>query len=142
MTSLELFNLQENFQRKDNWYNRAAFLYHRVFFSELFFFHVWELDSERFRFWDRLLERQPLTGISGSGAYQNEEVPFQTTWQERLFSIRVNSYLESFRSVSTHMLLPKREVVSEKGKGPRCLSPGSLSIGPSSPVRGETVDSQ
>ena len=115
-TGLELFNLHENLQKKDDWYYRTKRIYHRIFFPSLFFFHIWELDPGRFRLWDGLLERQQLTGIAGAGPHQDRSDSLPTTSiSESLFSIRNDSYLKGFGSVTTHVLLPVGETTSEEG---------------------------
>ena len=109
---IELFNLHQSLERNDSWYNRFNLLYQRVFFPELFFFHLWDFDPKRFRLWDQALQKRPVVGIAGNDAHQNVGILLQTADGKVLFSFLIDPYLESFRSVSTHVLLPLDKKVS------------------------------
>ncbi len=113
-TGLELFNLRESSLEQSSWYQQVKFLYNKLFFPGLSFFHVWTLDSERFRLWDNFRQKHPLTGVAGNGAHHSLGIVLQTASGRRLFSIVLDPYVETFRFVTTHILLPKGQKVSEK----------------------------
>ena len=113
-TGLELFNLHESSLEQSSWYQRAKFLYNRVFFPGLSFFHVWTLDPKRFRLWDNFLQKHPLAGVAGNDAHQNVGIILQTASGEKLFSVLLDPYVETLRFVTTHVLLPRGQEISEK----------------------------
>ena len=108
---IELFNLHQSLDRNDSWYNRVNLLYQRVFCSKLLFFHLWDFDPKRFQLWDQVLQERPVV-IAGNDAHQNVGILLQTADGKVLFSFLIDPYVESFRSVSTHVLLPLDEKVS------------------------------
>lgn len=113
-TGVELFNLHESAGSMDSWYNRALFLYHQLAYEDLFVFRLWDINRNHLLAWDNaLLKRRPLTGVGGSDAHQNIGLILQTTAGQRLFSVMVDPYEDSFRAVSTHVILDRGREVSE-----------------------------
>ncbi len=114
VTGMELINLHEAAARKKRWYQAVNFLYHRLLFSEVFYFHLWSPEMFQFRLWDREMQRRPLVGIAGNDAHQNVGIVLQTTSGRKLFSLELDPYLQSFRFVSTHLFLPPGTPLTER----------------------------
>lgn len=114
VSGLELFNIHESSEGKSRWPNWIKFAYNQIFFPGLFFFHLWELQPERVQLWDQSLSGRPLTGIAGSDAHQNTGMILQTASGTEIVSILVDPYLESFRFVTTHVLLGKEDEISDE----------------------------
>ncbi|MBI4446350.1 MAG: hypothetical protein HY645_10620 [Acidobacteria bacterium] len=112
-TGIELFNIHQNFQRLDGWFNRFNYVYHQLILPGSFFVTRWEIDSARLLLWDRELLRRPLTGIAGNDAHQNVGLILQTTSGGKIFSVMVDPYVESFGFVSTHVVLAREEVFNQ-----------------------------
>jgi hypothetical protein len=110
---VEVFNLHESAVASDTWFNRISFLYHRLAYSDLFFFKLWNVDRRHFRRWDAELAKRPITGIAGADAHQNVGLILQTAAGQRIFSVMVDPYRESFQAVSTHVMLDLGEAVTE-----------------------------
>ncbi len=114
-TGVELFNLHESAASLDSWYNRALFLYHQLAFEDLFVLRLVEINRDHLAAWDQaLLERRMVTGIGGSDAHQNIGLILQTSAGQRLFAVLVDPYEDSFRAVSTHVMLDRASEVSER----------------------------
>ena len=109
---MEVFNLHESAKVKDSWFLRISFFYHRLFHPELFFFKLWTVDRAYLTAWDRELSKRPLTGIGGCDAHQNVGIVLQTTAGQKLFTLMLDPYEESFRAVTTHLILLPNEVLS------------------------------
>lgn len=114
VSGLELFNIHESSEGKSRWVNWIKYTYNQIFFPGLFFFHIWELKPERIQLWDQSLAGRPLTGIAGNDAHQNTGIILQTASGHEIFSILVDPYFESFRFVTTHVLLGEEEEASDQ----------------------------
>jgi hypothetical protein len=111
---VEIYNIHENAQAGDSWFQRLNFLYHQAYHPELFFFHLWNLDGQRLGQWDRVLAKRAVAAIAGNDAHQNVGVRLETAAGRRLVSVMVDPYRYSFQFVSTHALLsPGVEVSAE-----------------------------
>jgi hypothetical protein len=108
----EVFNLHESAKSRDSWFNRLNYLYHRVFFPDAFFFRLFEINPARLRAWDRVLATRPFAGVAGTDAHHNLGLILQTAEGKKLLEWRIDPYTESFRSVSTHVILRLEEAVT------------------------------
>jgi len=114
-TGVEVFNLHESAASLDSWYNRALFLYHQLAFEDLFVLRLWEINRDHLAAWDQaLLERRMVTGVGGCDAHQNIGLILQTSAGQRIFAVLVDPYEDSFRAVSTHVVLNSTDEVSER----------------------------
>lgn len=113
-TGLEVYNMHENAEQANRWWNWVTFFYHQPFYPELFYFQIWELRWERLAAWDTLLQQRKLTAVAGNDAHQNVGIVLQTTAGQRLFSLMLDPYLRSFRFLTNHLLLPLQVEVSER----------------------------
>ncbi|MFB3902930.1 MAG: hypothetical protein ACE15E_05710 [Acidobacteriota bacterium] len=111
---LEVFNLDQSASTNDSWFVRISFFYHRLLYPELFFFKLWTVDRSYLATWDRELRNRHLTGIGGSDAHQNIGLVLQTTSGDKLFTLMLDPYQESFRAVTNHVVLLPTEVVSSE----------------------------
>jgi len=111
---LEVFNLHESARVNDSWFLRMSFFYHRFRYPELFFFKLWTVKRSYLDTWDRELRTRHLTGIGGCDAHQNIGIVLQTTSGDKLFSLMLDPYQESFRAVTTHLMLMPDEALSRE----------------------------
>jgi len=109
---LEVFNLDHSASSNDSWFVRISFFYHRLLRPELFFFKLWTVDRSYLATWDRELRKRPLTGIGGCDAHQNIGIVLETTAGDEIFSLMLDPYRESFRAVTTHVILLPNEALS------------------------------
>ena len=109
---LEVFNLHQSASTNDSWFVRISFFYHRLLYPELFFFKLWTVDRSYLNTWDRELETRHLTGIGGCDAHQNIGIVLETTAGDKLASLMLDPYQESFKAVTTHVILLPTEVFS------------------------------
>lgn len=113
-TGLEVFNLHESAASLDSWYNRALFVYHQLAFEDYYVLRLWQINREHLAAWDQaLLEGRVVTAVGGSDAHQNIGLILQTTAGQRIFAVLVDPYEDSFRAVSTHVMLEPSTTVSE-----------------------------
>ena len=127
LTGMELVNLHEAAARKNRWYQGVNFLYHRLLFPEIFYFHLWSAETLQLLPWDREMQRRPVTGIAGNDAHQNVGLVLQTTAGRKLFTLQLDPYLQSFRFVSTHLFLPPGQALNQ-GSVLQALKKGSAYI--------------
>ncbi len=111
---LEVFNLHESAKANDSWFLRISFFYHRLLHPELFFFKLWTIDRGYLRIWDQELQTRHLTGIGGCDAHQNIGIVLETTAGDSLASLMLDPYRESFRAVTTHVILLPSEKLSRE----------------------------
>ena len=114
VNGLELYNVHESVKNQNIWYRAGQFLYHRFLHSERFLFHLWNWDRRPFQLWDQTLERRAFTGVAGNDAHQNLGLILQTAAGQDLFTMLLDPYVENFRFVSTHVILPPGEDVTEE----------------------------
>lgn len=107
LDGMEIFNLHESARENDDWYRRLLAAYHQLFLTHLFPFHLWEPDIARLRLWDEILKQREITGVGGTDAHQNIGLILQTAAGQPVFRVQVDPYEESFRFVTTHVLLPQ-----------------------------------
>ena len=108
----EVYNMHENALLKNTPYNWVNFIYHRVLFSNLFFFQLWEMNPDRLLQWDRFLLIRKVTGTAGNDAHQNIGIVLQTTSGQKISSVMLDPYVSSFEFVTNHVLLPPEKEVS------------------------------
>ena len=111
---LEIYNSHENALSKNTPFYWGIFLYHRVLYSDLFYFQLWEINLNRLLLWDQLLEKKKVTGTAGNDAHQNIGLVLQTTAGQKIFSLMVDPYLSSFEFVTNHVFLPPGRKVSRE----------------------------
>jgi len=111
---VEIFNLAESAEAYNNAYNWISWIYHQFTIPEMFFFHIWDLNRERFDAWDDVCTVRHITATAGNDAHQNLGLVLETGTGKKLFSIHVDPYELSMKSVSNHLLLPKNQQVTEK----------------------------
>ncbi len=111
---VEIYNIHENAEAADGWFQRLNFLYHQWTRPELFFFHLWRLDDRRIELWDQALQTRRLAGVAGNDAHENVGLIVETAAGRRVFSLLVDPYEYSFRFVSTHAMLPAGGEVSSE----------------------------
>jgi hypothetical protein len=109
---LEVFNLHQSASLNDSWFVRISFFYHRLLYPELFFFKLWTVDRSYLRTWDQELPARHLTGIGGCDAHQNIGIVLETTAGDKVFALMLDPYQESFRAVTTHVILLPNEALS------------------------------
>ncbi len=109
---LEVFNLHESASLNDSWFLRISFFYHRLLYPDLFFFKLWTVERSYLDTWDRELKSRNLTGIGGCDAHQNVGILVETTAGQKLFTLMLDPYRESFKAVTTHVILLPKEALS------------------------------
>lgn len=113
-SGVEIFNLAESAEAYNNAYNWISWIYHQFTLPEMFFFQIWKLENSRFKAWDNVCAVRHVTATAGNDAHQNLGLVLETGTGEKIFSIHVDPYELSMKSVSNHLLLPKDQLVSEK----------------------------
>jgi len=111
---IEIFNLAESAETHNNLYNWINWIYHHFTAEEMFFFQVWDLNRESLDTWDNLLNIRPITATAGNDAHQNLGLRLETAMGQKIFTIQVDPYEISMKSVSNHLLLPPGQTVSEE----------------------------
>lgn len=104
---MEIYNMHENGERRNSFFQWINFLYHRIAYRDLFFFHLWELTPERIEAWDRTLQTRRVVGVAGNDAHQNVGLILQTASGQTVFSLLVDPYLHSLRFVNNHLTAPQ-----------------------------------
>lgn len=107
VNGIELFNLADSAAVHNHPAGWVTWLYHRIFFPELFGLQAWELDPNRFRTWDEATRRRALAAVAGNDAHQNLGILLVTADGKRLFSLFVDPYVESLRFVTNHVQIPR-----------------------------------
>jgi len=110
---IEIFNLAESASAHNDIYTWISWLYHNFLKPDMFFFQIWEINRERFDVWDSTLARRHVTATAGIDAHQNLGLILETATGDEIFSLQVDSYETSMKSVSNHLLLPESEEVNE-----------------------------
>lgn len=113
-TGIEVFNIAENARPANGIMTWMTWLYHQPTYPDQFFFHLWQVDEERLRLWDETTAQRKLAAVAGNNAHQNLGLILQTTSGARLLSVMVDPYVESFRFVTNHTLLPLGQEVSQE----------------------------
>jgi hypothetical protein len=113
VSALEIFNLFESAKSSQGPFAWANWFYHQFAYRDLFFFHIWTIDEERFQLWDETISRRPLAGFGGNDAHQNIGLLLQTTSGDRLMSIMVDPYLTSFQLLTNHIFVPYDTVITQ-----------------------------
>ena len=111
---LEIINLHEAGQESDNWFNRLNFIYHQFAYTDLFFFHLWDLNRQRVELWDETLKRRPLVAFAGNDAHQNVGLIIRTADGKELFTLLVDPYPSSLCFVTTHLQLERGMDLNEE----------------------------
>jgi hypothetical protein len=114
ISGVEIYNMHENGEAHNSLYNWGKFLYHRLGYSDLFFFHLWDVNREKIEIWNRALQSRRLAALAGNDAHQNIGVLLQTTSGRRLASVMLDPYLESLRFVTNRVLLNPNEEITEQ----------------------------
>lgn len=114
VTGIEIYSLDENARNANNLFNWMSWIYHQFGYTEIFFFHVWQIDRARMELWDNALILRKLPGFAGNDAHQNVGIILQTTAGQEIFSLMLDPYERSFRFVSNHILLPYEQEVSQE----------------------------
>ena len=114
LQGLEIFNLHESGRASDSWYLRVLAFYHQLFLTPFFPFHLWEIDRDRLELWERVLAERPMTGVGGADAHQNVGLIVQTSAGQKLMQIQLDPYAESFRFVTTHVVLEPHTPITEQ----------------------------
>lgn len=107
VAGMEIYNIHENGSRRNSYFQWINFLFHRIAYRDLFFFHLWELTPERIETWDRTLQGRRIVGVAGNDAHQNVGIILQTASGQAVFSILVDPYLHSLGFVSNHLTAPQ-----------------------------------
>lgn len=113
VTALEIYNMHENAQQRQSLVQWINFLYHQLFYPELFYFHLWELQRDHISLWDSLLPSRRIAATAGNDAHQNVGIILQTAEGQRLFSILVDPYEYTLRFVTNRVVLDPEQEVSE-----------------------------
>ncbi len=113
LEGLEIFNLHESARRADTWYLRILAVYHQLILRPFFPFHLWHVDRGRIVFWDNVLAERPVTGVGGADAHQNIGLIVRTASGRKILRVQLDPYEESFRFVTTHVLLNRGTPVNE-----------------------------
>jgi hypothetical protein len=106
VTGIEVYNIGQNAKEHNNVIAWMTWLYHKLTYPELFFFHVWELRNWQVELWDGTSDQRRLPAVAGNNAHQNLGLVLMTTSGERLVSIMVDPYLQSLEFVTNHVFLP------------------------------------
>lgn len=111
---VEIFNLAESAEAYNNAYNWISWIYHKFTLPEMFFFQIWDLNRARLKAWDNVCAVRHVTATAGNDAHQNLGIVLETGTGDEIFSIHVDPYELSMKSVSNHLLMPKEMPLSEK----------------------------
>lgn len=114
VTGIEIYNLAENAKAKNNLFSWLTWLYHRLGYGDLFFFHLWEMNQQTLGFWDDQNQIRQLPAFAGNNAHQNLGVILVSGAGERIFSLFVDPYIESFEFVTNHLLVPVQAEISRE----------------------------
>jgi hypothetical protein len=115
VTGVELFNMAVSAKQHNNLVGWLTWIYHKTTgYEELFPVHVWEIEEENFRGWDKACQRQKLCGVIGNNAHQNLGLLLRTASGQRLLTILVDPYSVSFTFMSNHVMIPRNTEVGEE----------------------------
>jgi hypothetical protein len=113
VSAIEIFNLFESARASQGPFAWVNWFYHQFAYSDLFFFHIWEINQKRFQLWDETVTQRPLAGYGGNDAHQNIGLLLQTTSGDKLMSIMVDPYLSSFQLLTNHIFVPHDSEITQ-----------------------------
>ena len=114
VTALEIYNMHENAEQKQSLVQWINFLYHQLFYPDLFYFHLWDVQRGHVALWDSLLPSRKIAATAGNDAHQNVGIILQTAAGQRLFSLLVDPYEYTLRFVTNRVVLDPEEEVSQE----------------------------
>lgn len=108
----EVINLHEEAEQAPRLFAAAALLGSLPGYSGYFLLPVQRVFRDKLEQWDEILRRRRLWAVAGNDSHANTGLRLQYSSGKPLLDFTIDKYADSFRYLSTHVLLPKNQTPS------------------------------